>query len=377
MKKKVIVAGHLCLDITPDFPAKNARQIGDILSPGKLVHLNGAETSLGGAVANTGLAMKLFGCDVCLKGKIGRDAFGTVIADALRREEADEGLIWSDNSSTSFTIALAVPGIDRIFLHSPGANDDFTAEDIDYSEVEEAALFHYGYPTIMRRMFENDGEEMVRMFERIHSMGITTSLDLSAVDADSAAGRADWRKILRRTLPYVDIFVPSVEELLFMLKRERYESLQEEAEGKDMTGFVTREDLHYLARFALDAGVKTVLIKCGAQGLYYCTAAREDMESFCEKHGLDARAWCGKSGFEPSYRQENILSGTGAGDTCIAAFLTAILRQESLEEAIHLAAAAGALCISAYDTLSGLKPYDEMKKMIESGWEKISTCSII
>ena len=33
-------------------------------------------------------------------------------------------------------------------------------------------------------------------------------------------------------------------------------------------------------------------------------------------------------------------------------------------------AAAGALCISAYDTLSGLKPLEEMKKMIDQGWPK-------
>ena len=47
-----------------------------------------------------------------------------------------------------------------------------------------------------------------------------------------------------------------------------------------------------------------------------------------------------------------------------------ILRQERPEDALHLAAAAGALCISAYDTLSGLKPLEEMKKMIDQGWPK-------
>ena len=45
--------------------------------------------------------------------------------------------------------------------------------------------------------------------------------------------------------------------------------------------------------------------------------------------------------------------------------------QNSLwHDALHLAAAAGALCISAYDTLSGLKPLEEMKKMIDQGWPK-------
>ena len=79
-------------------------------------------------------------------------------------------------------------------------------------------------------------------------------------------------------------------------------------------------------------------------------------------------SWCGRESFEASYRQDKVLSGTGAGDTCIGAFLSMILRQERPEDALHLAAAAGALCISAYDTLSGLKPLEEMKKMIDQGW---------
>ena len=49
-------------------------------------------------------------------------------------------------------------------------------------------------------------------------------MDMAAVDADSEAGRADWEAILKRVLPYVDFFVPSVEELCFMLDRPRYES---------------------------------------------------------------------------------------------------------------------------------------------------------
>ncbi len=370
MKKKVIVAGHLCLDITPDFPPRNVRNIGDLLQPGKLIHLNGVTTSIGGAVANTGLAMKYFGCDVSLRGKVGRDAFGTIITQTLKRYGVEEGLIHSDVSSTSFTIALAVGGIDRIFLHSPGANDDFTAEDIDYTEAQEAVLFHYGYPTIMRRMFENDGEELTRMMKRLHEMGVSTSLDLAAVDPDSEAGKADWKKILKETLPFVDIFVPSVEELLFMLNRIRYEELLAMAGGRDLTEFVTMEDLHFLGESALEAGAKVVLVKCGAQGIYYCTAPEERMQDFIAHFDLDSSSWCGQEGFEASYLQEHILSGTGAGDTCIAAFLTALLKRETLENALHLAAAAGALCISAYDSLSGLKPFEEMKRMINEGWQK-------
>ena len=370
MKKKVIVAGHICLDITPDIPAKDVRQIGEILQPGKLIHLEGAAVSLGGAVANTGLAMQLFGCDVSLMAKTGNDAFGTMIREALAEHGADDDLIISEKSSTSFTIALAVPGIDRIFLHCPGANDDFSAGDIPYEKAEKADLFHFGYPPLMRKMYENDGAELAGMFERLHRSGVVTSLDLAGVDADAPAGRADWKKILSRTLCFTDIFVPSVEELLFMLDRDRYSTLLDKARGRDLTELVTMEDLHALGDFAIKAGAGIVMIKCGARGIYCCTAPEERMSKLCSALELDEAFWCGYEGFEASYKQDSILSGTGAGDTCIAAFLTAVLNREPLETALHLAAAAGALCISAYDSLSGLKPMNEMKEMIRAGWEK-------
>ena len=73
MKKKVIAAGHICLDITPVFSGKKAERPGDILIPGKLVNVGPADVHTGGAVANTGLAMKFFGADVSLMGKIGND----------------------------------------------------------------------------------------------------------------------------------------------------------------------------------------------------------------------------------------------------------------------------------------------------------------
>ena len=43
----------------------------------------------------------------------------------------------------------------------------------------------------------------------------------------------------------------------------------------------------------------------------------------------------------------------------------------SIEESLHLAAATGASCVEAYDALSGLRSFDELKKKIGAGWEKI------
>ena len=82
MGKKVIVAGHACLDITPLFPHnQQAAKLGNILSPGKLIQMEGVDIHAGGAVSNTGMAMKMLGADVCLMAKTGSDEFGKIISD--------------------------------------------------------------------------------------------------------------------------------------------------------------------------------------------------------------------------------------------------------------------------------------------------------
>ena len=232
--KTIVAAGHICLDITPVFPANKAYdRVQDILIPGKLIQTEAADVHTGGSVANTGLALKLLGNDVRLLGKVGDDAFGAIVRNILASCGAG-GLLTDPGSSTSYSVVLAVPGVDRVFLHNPGANDTFCGADIPDGALAGADLFHFGYPPLMRRMYENGGRELAGLFRRVKSLGIATSLDFAAVDPDTPAGRIDWRAILADVLPYVDFFVPSFEELCFMLDRPRYD--RRAADGHGLPG---------------------------------------------------------------------------------------------------------------------------------------------
>ena len=53
---------------------------------------------------------------------------------------------------------------------------------------------------------------------------------------------ADWEKILTKVMPYVDFFVPSVEELCYMIDKERFEEWQARAEGRDITEILDLEN---------------------------------------------------------------------------------------------------------------------------------------
>ena len=371
MKKKVIAAGHICLDITPVFSGKNTANLGDILSPGKLVNVGQADVHTGGSVANTGLAMKFFGADVSLMGKIGDDPFGEIVRNILKACGAEQGLLVSGQESTSYTVVLAVPGIDRMFLHNPGANHTFCAEDIPQKELEEAALFHFGYPPLMRLMYEDGGAELLKMMKRAKACGAATSLDFAAIEPGSEADGADWGRILENVIPYVDFLVPSVEELCYMLDQDRLSQWQERAKGRDITEILDIEtDVKPLADQCMGLGAKILLIKCGAPGIYYQTASRQTLEKIGEKLELDVSRWADLRGFEKSYVPDRVLSGTGAGDTSIAAFLTAVLAGYSPEMSMHLAAASGASCVAADDALSGLKPFAELEQRIRGGWAK-------
>ena len=153
MAGKIIVAGHICLDITPVFQTEKSQPLAQILTPGKLIQMQGVNINTGGAVANTGLALKVLGADVALMGKVGDDAFGRIVLERLDRCGLREGMIVSRDSGTSYSVVIAPPGTDRIFLHDPGANDTFRGEDLDVSKIAQADHFHFGYPPIMRNMY--------------------------------------------------------------------------------------------------------------------------------------------------------------------------------------------------------------------------------
>ncbi len=122
-----------------------------------------------------------------------------------------------------------------------------------------------------------------------------------------------------------------------------------------------------LAEQVLSLGCRVVLIKCGIAGMVYKTADQERIE----KAGLqlDTAAWANRTGTQPCFKAEFVRSGTGAGDTSIAAFLTGALMGKKPAACAALAAAEGACCVTAYDALSGLRPLSELETRIRAGWE--------
>ncbi len=366
-----VVAGHLCLDIIPDLTGSPHSIFEALFVPGHLTNVGEATFSTGGAVSNTGLVLHKLGVRTRLMGKVGGDLLGQVtreIVDAHGQGLAD-GMIVDAQAGSSYTIIINPPGVDRIFLHYPGPNDTFCADDVRYELVAQAQLFHFGYPPLMRRMYEDDGLGLVEIFHRAKATGVTTSLDMSLPDLSSPAARADWVSILRSTLPYVDIFMPSIEETLFMLRRETYTELCQAASGTNLLPGVTPGLLSDLGQELLDMGAKIVGLKLGERGLYLRTAGRAALETMGRASPPDPAAWADRELWAPCF-QVNVVGTTGAGDATIAGFLSALLRGMSPEVALTAAVAVGACDVEAADALGGVRSWEETLQRVESGWPR-------
>jgi sugar/nucleoside kinase (ribokinase family) len=364
-----VVAGHICLDVIPDLLGTSQAGFEQRFRPGHLVEVGPAAIATGGAVSNTGLALHKLGISTRLMGKVGDDLLGQAVRQVVATHGGDlaDGMVIDGAASTSYTIIVDPPGVDRAFLHFPGANDTFGAADVRYDVVAEARLFHFGYPPLLRQVFQHGGAQLVDIFRRVKDVGVTTSLDMTFPDPSSEAGRADWVSILQAVMPSVDVFLPSIEETLYMLRRETYEALSQEAGG--FLAQITPALLSELSGELLAMGGKIVGFKLGERGMYVSTAGRAAIEALGAARPSDPGTWADRQLWAPCFRVD-VAGTTGAGDAAIAGFLAGLLRDLSPEEALTAAVAAGACNVETADAVSGVRPWDEMWRRVKDGWAR-------
>ena len=363
-----ISAGHVCLDMTPVF-FKESGGIKDIFVGGKLTNIGEMKMTIGGSISNTGVALNKLGLNAPIMGKVGKDQIGGMISDIAASSGVNVNhMMESEGDSSSYTIVLAPYGVDRMFLHEPGANNTFTSDDVSDDILSNTKLFHFGYPTLMKKMYENCGAETVKLFKRAKEKGCTTSLDLTLPDPSSECGKLDWEAILSDLLPYTDVFLPSIEEIVYMLDKAEYGRLK--AINDDILENISIEYISGLGNRIIDMGCRIVVLKCGTLGYYVKTAGKDTLKKMGRAIPSDLDQWADKELFSGIFKIDEVKSATGAGDTSIAAFLTSIIKGYSLEKAVTLACATGALCCTAYGSTEALMPIEDIWAKVESGWER-------
>jgi sugar/nucleoside kinase (ribokinase family) len=251
-----------------------------------------------------------------------------------------------------------------MFLHCPGANDTFGAADVDFDLVRRAGHFHLGYPPLMRRLYENDGAELVRVFQGAKQAGATTSLDLSLPDPKSPSGQANWRAILAGVLPYVDVFLPSMEEAFFMLHREEFLARKQRFGGGELLAHITPDECAEMTGEFLAMGAGMVCLKSGFRGYYFRSGDAAAFERMGPVRPGEPQRWANRELWCPAFRPERIASATGSGDSSIAGFLAAFLRGLPLEACLKAANCTGYQNLHALDAVSSIRTWEETRALL-------------
>lgn len=366
-RKRAVIAGTIALDVAPQFP-KGACEREQLLEEGKTLYIPDIKVMLGGLVANTGVAMGRLGAEVLLASKVGDDSFGVIIRRLLEETGVPFQLKTAEHRGTSMTIVVAPEHADRTFWHRRGASQEYCFEELPLEALKEASLFHFGYPTGMPCFHSDSGERLSGLFLEVKKLGLTTSMDLSLPGLASEAGRADWKTIMQRTLPYVDVFLPSLEETLFIFRKERYLEILKDADGKSAIDYIDLELLESLGDEILSMGPKVLLLKLGKKGLYLRTASGDAFCQMGELQGLLTSGWHDREMLMTPFLPEHIVSTNGAGDTAIAGFLTGILEGWEPDRCMRLASGAACIRIQSSEGAKVLPSWKEIMKKADDGW---------
>ena len=368
---EAIVAGRISLDITPTL-TNNAIT----LAPGRLIEAGKATLTTTGSVANTGLALHKLGIGTSLMGKIGNDVFGQAILKTMRSYGLGltTGMVVAPGEDTSYSIIISPPKTERVVIHAPGCNDTFNAADIRYKMLKSVALFHFGCPPLMTRLYQDNGAELARLLQQAKESGVTTSLDLSLPDPGWLTGKTDWRSILTASLPYVDVFLPTVKDLLLMLRRPLFDKLSSKAGKNSMLDLVTPDVVSELGRMLLDMGAKIVGLRAGHRGLYLCTANADTLERAGRAQPTKLVAWANRELWAPCFTTQ-VVGKNGSGDAVIAGVLMGLLRNMTPEATLSAACAVGACSVEAAEALSGIRSWPETLERIAAGWPRLMLSS--
>jgi sugar/nucleoside kinase (ribokinase family) len=369
---EIVAAGHTCLDLIPAFTIEGTvDKMTDVLVPGKMINMGECVVVGGGPVTNAGVSIRRLGVKTELIGKVGNDDFGKEILSWYEEHEGHfKGIHMVEGESTSYTIAICIPGIDRFYLHHTGANDTFCYDDMDFDLVQRSKLMLFGYPPWMKKLYENTGKELTGILKKTKELGTTIALDLSLPDVDGYGDNIDWYSIVKNWIPLSDIMVPSAEEIFYFLYKEKFLEKKAKLGPKEsVLDHMTVKEISTMGNDLLQMGTAIAMIKCGHRGLYIRTADKGRLMKMGAAKCSDLENWTNRELWFPVYQEEKFVGALGSGDAAIAGFLSAFVWNHSIESCLRYANAAGSMNVTVPDGLTWNKGFDDLTRRIASGWK--------
>lgn len=300
----IIVADHVCEPV-PRMP-----------SPGELVLTPRMDLTTGGNATNVATDLARLDRKVEIVGVVGQDAFGEFVRRTLSEAGVTcDHLSHSPAKATSGTFVINCQGEDRRFIHSIGANADFTGKELTPEIIRRGRVLYLGGFCLYDEL---TAENVAAAFQEARRAGVPTVLDIVIADARTA-----WENLLK-VLPHTDYFLPNSDE------------------AKAVTGI--EDPLAQAERFR-EAGAGTVVITCGEEGAVLL--------------GEETRLKAGAFPIE-------YLDGTGSGDAFSAGFIHGLLAEADLETCLRWASGLGASAVRAAGASTGVFTTEELTSYCEA-----------
>lgn len=283
-KVDVVVIGELNVDII-------LNKIDCLPVVGKEILAQTMSVTLGSSSAIFASNLSSLGIKVAFIGKIGKDNFARVVLDSLEKKNVDTShVITSDTMSTGATIVL-VYGQDRANVTYPGAMNELCLEDIDFDFLSRARHMHFSSSFIQPGI----RKDLTTLFQKAKRLGLTTSFDAQWDPEEK------WDLPLKDLLPFVDIFLPNIQEFKFLTHSKTIE-----------------EGIQKIKNFA-----HAVVIKNGCEG---------------------AMVWDGKVLHnQPIFINDSVVDCIGAGDSFNAGFIRDFINSKPLVKCLETGALTGAI----------------------------------
>lgn len=289
MKKPfdILVAG----EINPDL----------ILTGDVKPEFNQVEKLVDSAALTVGSSSAIFACGaarlglrVAFIGLCGEDVFGRFMLDEMQKRNVNvSNVIIRSDGQTGLSLILNQPFDyaqgDRAILTHLGLIADLQASDIPDSLLQQTRHLHVASYFLQTKL----QPDLPALFQRAHSLGLTTSLDTNYDPSEKWTG---FDELLSNT----DVFLPNKTEALSITKLSDVESASRQLASKS----------------------KFAAIKLGADGAIACNGEVVNRSSSIPV---------------------NVVDTVGAGDTFDAGFMFGYLNDWLLEKSLRLACVCGAM----------------------------------
>ena len=303
MGGRILVMGSSNVDLilrVPRFP-----------NPGETITGENLVTAFGGKGANQAIAARRLGGEVLFLTKLGNDSFGQSYRRYLTKNGLPPRFLLQDKRlPTGVAIIELIPKGENRIIVSPGSNGSLSVKDL---QKHHDAWRGVGVFVAQLETPVNTVKEGLLLARKNGSLTILNPAPAVLLPA--------------KVLSLVDLLVPN------------------EWEAQSLSGIKMKgkKDLPRIGQKLLDRGVKNVVITLGAQGLYF--------KNRNEEIWMDA------------FRVEAV-DTTAAGDAFMGALSCGLAAEKSIQEALKMANAAGALAATRLGAQPSLPNRRELERFL-------------